>query len=137
MKKISIIYWSGTGNTEKIAELIEEGAKEAGNEVTLKDVNQATKDDIINADVVALGCPAQGVEELEPAEFLPFYETIVDDLKGKEVAVFGSYGWGGGQMHDEWKEDLISHGAIVEKDPLSILEAPDDEEAIIEFGKEL
>lgn len=137
MKKVSIIYWSGTGNTEKIANLIEKGVKEAENEVIIKDVSQATKDDIDNADVVALGCSAAGVEELEPAEFLPFYESIVDDLKGKEVAVFGSYGWGGGQMHNEWKDDLIAHGAIVNHDPLSILEAPSDEEECIEFGRSL
>lgn len=137
MKKISIIYWSGTGNTEKMAELIDKGAAENGAEVILKDVNQATKDDITNADVVALGCSVAGVEELEPAEFLPFYESIKDDLKGKEVALFGSYGWGGGQMFEEWKDDLTAFGAIINQEPLAILEAPDNEEVVIEFGRNL
>lgn len=35
MSKITIVYWSGTGNTENIANLVAAGAREAGAEVTL------------------------------------------------------------------------------------------------------
>ena len=32
MSKVSIVYWSGTGNTQKMAEAVAEGVKEAGAE---------------------------------------------------------------------------------------------------------
>ncbi len=32
MSKIAVVYWSGTGNTERMAEAVTEGAKEAGAE---------------------------------------------------------------------------------------------------------
>ena len=35
MNKLAIVYWSGTGNTQKMAECIAEGAQAAGAEVTL------------------------------------------------------------------------------------------------------
>ena len=34
MSKIAVVYWSGTGNTEQMANAVAEGAKEAGAEVT-------------------------------------------------------------------------------------------------------
>ena len=30
MSKIAVVYWSGTGNTEQMANAVAEGAKEAG-----------------------------------------------------------------------------------------------------------
>lgn len=32
MSKIAVVYWSGTGNTEAMAELVAEGARDAGAE---------------------------------------------------------------------------------------------------------
>ena len=32
MSKIAVVYWSGTGNTEQMANAVAEGAKEAGAE---------------------------------------------------------------------------------------------------------
>ena len=50
--KINIIYWTGTGNTEEMANLIAKGAMENGAEVNVKNVSEATIDDIKNCDVV-------------------------------------------------------------------------------------
>ena len=35
MNKIAVVYWSGTGNTETMANAVVEGAKSSGNEVDL------------------------------------------------------------------------------------------------------
>ena len=41
MGKVSIVYWSGTGNTEAMAAAMAEGAKDAGAEVELLTVDKA------------------------------------------------------------------------------------------------
>ena len=66
--KVSIVYWSGTGNTEAMANAVVEGAKNAGAEVELLPVSAATAD-ILSSDALLFGCPAMGAEELEESEF--------------------------------------------------------------------
>ena len=65
--KVSIVYWSGTGNTEAMANAVEEGAKSAGAEVELLPVSAASAD-VVNSDALLFGCPAMGAEELEDEE---------------------------------------------------------------------
>ena len=65
MSKVSIVYWSGTGNTQKMAEAVAEGVKEAGAEVDLKFVSAASVDELAAEPAFALGCPSMGAEELE------------------------------------------------------------------------
>jgi flavodoxin short chain len=74
--KLTVIYWSGTGNTEEMASLIADGAREAGTEVDLKSVDQADPQDVSNCDILALGCPSMGSEILEEDEFEPFVASI-------------------------------------------------------------
>ena len=62
--KVSIVYWSGTGNTEAMANAVAEGAKNAGAEVELLPVSTANTD-VVGSDVILFGCPAMGAEELE------------------------------------------------------------------------
>lgn len=54
--KVSIIYWSGTGNTEAMANTIKDGAVAKGAEVTATRVTDAD-DESLNADVILFGCP--------------------------------------------------------------------------------
>ena len=72
MSKVGIIYWSSTGNTEAMAQAVEEGAKAAGADVEIMEVADADVDKALSYDVLALGCPAMGDEELEDGEFEPF-----------------------------------------------------------------
>lgn len=134
---LSIVYWSGTGNTEAMANLIGEGAKEAGANVSVKTTAEASLDDIKNADVVALGCPSMGDEVLEECEFQPFMDSAMADLKGKKVAIFGSYGWGDGRWIREWHENLTSNGCILLNEGLMVNGAPagDGEAECKELGK--
>ncbi|MCR1933727.1 flavodoxin [Clostridium tepidum] len=124
MTKVNIIYWSGTGNTEKMAEAIKEGLASA--EVKLLSVSDATVKDVEEAEVVVLGCPSMGNEVLEEGEMEPFVDSISNAVKGKKVALFGSYGWGDGQWMRDWEERMESYGAELKVDSLIHQGEPDD-----------
>ena len=128
MKKIAVIYWSGTGNTEAMAKAIAEGAQNVNTEVSLLSVDQASIDDVINADAVALGCPSMGAEVLEESEMEPFVQSIEEELSGKSVALFGSYGWGNGEWMQDWVERMNECKAKVIGEGLIIMGAPGDQE---------
>ena len=100
--KINIIFWSGTGNTEAMAEAIYNGSEKSKNSKLLT-VDKATIDDVKEADVLFLGCPSMGVEELEESEMEPFMESISKDILGKKIVLFGSYGWGDGEWMQNWE----------------------------------
>ena len=136
---IKVIYWTGTGNTQKMAENIVCGIKEADKEVEILEVSNATDKDIIDAEVVVLGCPAMGVEELEDSEVIPFIENNAALMQGKKMALFGSYGWGTGEWMDAWKEQMASLGANLVAEPLIVNEFTDgQDEAICNgYGKKI
>ena len=134
---ISIIYWSGTGNTETMANLVAEGAKDAGANVVVKSTSTASLDDVKNADAVALGCPSMGDEVLEEFEFQPFLDSAMAELKNKKIVLFGSYGWGDGRWMREWHESMISSGCNVLNEGLIVNGGPsgDSETECKELGK--
>lgn len=123
--KISLIYWSGTGNTEAMAKLIAEGAAAAGAQVDVKAVSAAAAADVENADLVAFGCPSMGDEALEECEFSPFLDGVLSLLKNKKVALFGSYGWGDGRWMREWQEKMTAAGCSLAADGLTVNGAPE------------
>ena len=71
MSKIAVVYWSGTGNTEQMANAVAEGAKEAGAEVSTLTADQFSAAKVAEFDAIAFGCPAMGAETLEEDEFEP------------------------------------------------------------------
>lgn len=139
MSKVNIIYWTGTGNTESMANLIAEGAKEKGADVNLINVSSAGEADVKDADVVALGSPAMGAEVIEESEMEPFVESISGAVSGKKIALFGSYGWGDGEWMRGWVERMEGYGANLVNDGLIVNEAPEgeSEEECKNLGKEL
>ena len=92
---VEIAYWSGTGNTEAMAQEIAAAAKAAGADVESVLMEDTTPDAVAQHDVILLGCPAMGSEELEDSVVEPFFTAIAPKLSGKKVGLFGSYGWGG------------------------------------------
>lgn len=128
MKRIAIIYWSGTGNTELMAQSVSEGAQVEGAKVELLTVDEADESVIKEADAIALGCPSMGAEELEDGEFSPFYERIKHLLSGKKVALFGSYDWGTGEWMENWQADVEATGAILVDDGLIVHLTPEDQD---------
>ena len=57
MKKLLIVYHSQAGNTEAMARVISEGASSAGATVVMKRAVDATGEDLLACDVVAIGTP--------------------------------------------------------------------------------
>lgn len=138
MSKIAVVYWTGTGNTEEMANAVARGADAAGAEAKAVLVSDFSADEVADYDVFAFGCPAMGAEELESDEFEPVWEACKGVLGQKPVALFGSYGWGGGEWMDSWKEDAEAAGLKL-VDTLIANEAPDDEavEACGALGRQL
>ena len=127
MEKISIIYWSQTGNTATMAAAIGEGIKAAGKEADVVEVNAASLDELKKATVFALGCPAMGAEVLEETEMEPFVEEVEKFAAGKNIALFGSYGWGDGQWMRDWVDRMAAAGAnVVNGEGLMCHEVPED-----------
>lgn len=113
MGKINIIYWSGTGNTEAMASFIAQGVSEGGAEGVLLPVGAASVDDVKDANAFALGCPSMGAEQLEETEMEPFMCDIEGIISGKQVVLFGSYGWGNQEWMRDWEARVQAAGAIV------------------------
>lgn len=132
MNNIPVIYWSSTGNTEIMANAICNGA-----DGQLYNVSEFDSSDIKNYDKVAFGCPAMGAEVLEENEFEPLFAEIESSLKGKKVALFGSYGWGDGQWMKDWENRVTDMGGILFENGLIINDTPDNSgiEKCTEFGK--
>lgn len=110
---VEIVYWSGTGNTEAMANEIEAAVKAAGADVESVRFEDTNVDDVASKDVILLGCPAMGAEELEDSVVEPFFTDLAPKLKGKKVGLFGSYGWGNGEWMDAWKQRTEDAGATV------------------------
>ena len=104
MGKTAIIYWSGTGNTEEMAKAIQAGTRQAGAEAQLFEVEQFSPEEMGSYDGFFFGCPAMGDEVLEESVFEPFFAAAEQKLAGVPVALFGSYGWGGGAWMESWAE---------------------------------
>lgn len=136
---IKIIYWSGSGNTEDMANYIQQGLQEAGKEVEIKQVSEVTLEDATACELLILGCPAMGAEELEESEMEPFVENLNGQVTGKKIALFGSYGWGDGEWMTEWEDRMLSYKAHMVAEPLIINGTPEgaDEEECIKYGKEI
>ena len=128
MSKIAVIYWSGTGNTEAMADLVANAAAAAGASVdkfTASEFNVSSAGDYTG---FALGCPAMGAEQLEESEFEPMFSDLEGSLNGKKIALFGSYGWGDGQWMRDWVERAQGDGAqVLNGEGLICNEAPDED----------
>ncbi|MDY0276625.1 MAG: flavodoxin [Acholeplasma sp.] len=137
MKKAIIVYWSGTGNTEIMAQKIKEGLEQEEYNVAITEVYQADIETVLTFDKIAFGCPSMGIEELEEEEFEPFFAEIESKLEGRKIALFGSYGWGDGEWMETWENrvksesiNLFEKGLIMNSTP-----STDEENECVEFGK--
>ena len=140
MSKIAVVYWSGTGNTEQMANAVAEGAKEAGAEVSTLTADQFSAAKVAEFDAIAFGCPAMGAEQLEEDEVEPMFAGLEGSLGGKKIALFGSYGWGDGQWMREWCSRCEAAGAnLYDEAGLIANDSPNEEarEACRELGRKL
>lgn len=125
---ISVVYWSGTGNTRAMAEAVAEGIVSAGAEADVKEVGNADPAALATENAFALGCPSMGAEQLEESEMEPFVEALEPLVSGKTILLFGSYGWGDGEWMRDWAERMKNAGAVlIREEGIIANDAPDDE----------
>ena len=125
---ISVVYWSGTGNTQAMAEAIGEGIESAGAQANVISVDQASVDALAEEDVFALGCSAMGAEELEESEMEPFVAELEGKVSGKKILLFGSY-VGRRRMMRSWVERMTAAGAeMAEPEGVIANETPGSDE---------
>ena len=128
MSDICVAYWSGTGNTEAMAQAIGAGITAAGKSADVVPMETISPADLKDQAVWVLGCPAMGDEELEEGEFEPFFSDLEGKLSGKKVALFGSYDWGDGEWMRTWCGRAKDAGAeLVDDEGLIVNNTPDDE----------
>lgn len=134
---MKIIYFSQSGNTEKMANLILQGIESEGKKAELLEVLSVSLNDVKDDEIIILGCSAYGSEELDESEMEPFIKSLEGNVQGKKVALFGSWGWGNGEWMTEWEKRMESYGAILISEGLTVQESPqgEDEDRCIDFGK--
>ena len=123
---MKVVYWSSTGNTERMAEMLGEEIKNAGGEAEVCELSTVSPADLAGEDVFALGASAMGDEELEKS------------VSGKKVALFGSYDWGDGEWMRKWEERMKEAGAEVVGTVIANNEPGDEDQAnLAELAKKL
>ena len=105
MKKVAVIYWSGTGNTEKMAKAIAKTADADLYTAAEFDVEKLTQ-----YDALAFGCPSMGAEQLEESEFQPMWDGVSDQIGNRNIGLFGSWGWGDGAWMETWEDECAAKG---------------------------
>lgn len=125
--KIAIVYWSGTGNTEAMAQAVAEGVHRAGAEAALLTSDEFGAGQAADYDAFAFGFPAMGAEVLEEDSFEPMFTACEGALAGKRAALFGSYGWGDGEWMRAWEERCAGDGISLATESVICLETPDDD----------
>lgn len=120
MARIAVVYWSGTGHTEAMAEAVARGC---GGELFTASVFAP---EMVSAyDAIAFGCPSMGDEQLEESEFAPLFAACKPFLTGKRIALFGSYGWGDGEWMRTWEAECQAAGAELACDSVICQDEPD------------
>lgn len=126
MSKVAVVYWSGTGNTEAMADLVAQGVRAKGGTADLITASAFGPEQLDSYDAFAFGCPAMGDEELEDMEFLPMYDAVEPLLEGRNVALFGSYDWNDGEWMELWEQRAEAAGLNV-VDSVIAKDYPDDD----------
>ena len=91
MPKVLIVYFSQTGNTEKMAQFVASGAKEEKVEVELKKVQETNPEDLLKADGVIMGSPTYyGLPASEILKLLDDSVKYHGKLEGKAGGAFAS-----------------------------------------------
>ena len=109
MAKVAIVYASTTGNTESLANALKEAA---GADAYFSTADSADAGEVLGADLILLGSPAMGAEQLEDS-MESFFSGIEGQISGKKIGIFGSYDWGDGQFLSDWGERITGAGATL------------------------
>ena len=113
MDKVYVVYWSQTGNTEAMANMLKEGIEANGAVAELVEAGDADVSVLLEQKGFALGCPAMGSEELEDSVVEPLVASLEGNLDGKSLVLFGSYDWGDGEWMRTWVDRMVEAGATI------------------------
>jgi len=121
MAKVLIVYYSRSGNTEKMARLIEEGVKGGGVEVVTKRVQDTAPEELLDYDGIVAGSPTYyGSMAWELKKLLDESIKCHGRLDGKVGAAFSSaanIGGGNETTILDILDAMLIHGMIVQGDP--------------------
>lgn len=121
MAKVLIVYYSRTGNTKKMALSIEEGIREEGIDVVVKDVKETKVEELLDYDGIILGSPTYyGLPAGEIKTLLDESVKFHGRLDGKVGGAFTSSGGIAGGNETTLLaiiEALLVHGMIVQGNP--------------------
>ena len=95
MSRIIVLYYSRTGNTEKMAKAVAEGAT-IDDRVIVELSYHTDAEELANFDAILIGAPTYHHDT--PIDMKKLFEAAATkniNLKGKIGAAFGSYGWSG------------------------------------------
>jgi len=116
--KVLILYYSRTGNTKQMAELVTEGARDAGGEVILKDAGEAKAEELLDYDAIVIGSPVYyGSMAGEIKKLLDESVKFHGQLEGKVGAAFSSsanIGGGNETTILDILDALLIHGMVVQ-----------------------
>lgn len=147
--KALIVYHSVTGHTQKAGEDIARGLKEGNVEVVLKKVNEVSKSDIKDYDIIAIGSPTHGSRPSgKIRKLLGSLENGA--LSQKKVAAFSAYAGMGGDktvarieelLRDKGATKIVNGVHVRAGAPLSLWKGRDasaeDVEKCVEVGRKL
>lgn len=121
MPKVLILYYTRTGNTEKMAKLVEEGAKGEGVEAVVKPVSNATLEDLQAADGIVIGSPTYyGLPAAEIIKLIDDSVKLHGRLEGKVGAAYSSaanIGGGNETVIMSIIQAMLVHGMVVQGIP--------------------
>jgi len=117
MVKVLIAYYSHTGNTRKMAEMIQEGAKEEGAEVTLKKIEEMVPKELLHYDTVIFGSPTYyGSYAYQLKKLLDESVQFHGKMEGKVAGAFTSSALVGGGNETTLLDILhacLIHGMVI------------------------
>ncbi len=121
MAKALVIYYSRTGNTKKMAQLIAEGLKKEGLDTELKDVKDVSVDELLKFEAIVIGSPTYyGSMASEIKKLLDDSVKFHGKLEGKVGAAFSSSANVAGGNETTVLDILnafLIHGMIIQGDP--------------------
>ena len=94
---ISVVYWSGTGNTQAMAEAVAEGIRSAGADSVVMEVSDADAAGSCGRGSICARLPVHGCRAAGRIRDGTFVEMLEPLVSGRKILLFGSYGWGDGE----------------------------------------
>lgn len=104
--KVSVAYYSETGNTQELADMLTAALQTEGAEVYETAVSDVDSSEFLDSDLLVFATPATGTEEIDQIEMQAFIDDIASQLSGRKVFLCGTFGWGDGEYMQAWQEAM-------------------------------